>query len=216
MNSVIDVAEFARNQGVSPRRAQQLAASGSVRARKVGSIWLIDEGELASPRRQRRALSGRSAAMLRDAIESGNVNVASGQERARLRQRLNALPSEQAPSLLRDWFRDRHVMVLDLAVNRRDLPGMRNDPRLVLGGISDERAALAEAAEGEAYVGVDEVKAVRADWLLVESDQPNVRLHVVKEAPPRPLPLAWLLADLADRGGPREVEQVRRLLDAHL
>lgn len=107
-------------------------------------------------------------------------------------------------------------MVLDLSLNRRDLPEMRNDPRLVLGGISDERAELAAAAEGEAYVAAGDVEALRADWLLVESGQPNVRLHVVKDEPPRPLPLAWLLADLADRGGPREVEQVRRLLDAHL
>ncbi len=63
------------------------------------------------------------------------------------------------------------------------------------------------------YVSIEDADGLMRDWLLVESDRPNVKLHVVESLPDENrLPLAWVLADLADRGGPREDQRVRDLV----
>ncbi len=84
--------------------------------------------------------------------------------------------------------------------------------RVARGGIRDGGWRVAAAGEAELYVSKSDADSVARKWMLVSSDRPNVRMHVVDELPDGSIPLAWILADLAERGGPRESQQVRELL----
>lgn len=210
--SLVSLPEFAARHGISLRRAEQLAHENRLPAHKVGRIWLVDSARASHVLRKRRPLSQRSADALARALEGKPPSDLDPQERARLRSRVGALREDDASALLRDWMRSRQIEVRDLAVNSRDLPRLLEDNRIVRGGVSDARAGLSAAAEAELYVSADDFPSVERDWLLVPSDRPNVRVHIVDQRPDSPLPLAWLLADLADWGGPRERARIRELI----
>ena len=212
----IGLAEFAREKKISLRRAQQLAARGQINAKKIGNVWLVDSNVLISSLRSRRPLSPRSAAALADALDNRPFPELDSQERSRLRKRLDALAAPDAPELIRDWLSERQLEVRDLAANARDLDLILNDERVARGGISDARSRLSSAGEAELYAAKRDVEPVARKWMLVSSDRPNVRIHVVAELPDGDIPLAWILADLAERGGPRESQQVRELLQGAL
>jgi hypothetical protein len=122
------------------------------------------------------------------------------------------LAGPDSPELIRDWLSERQLEVRDLAANARDLNLLLNDERVIRGGISDPRPRLSSAGEAELYVSKKDADSVARKWMLVPSDRPNVRMHVVAELPDGDIPLAWILADLAERGGPRESQQVRELV----
>lgn len=212
----IGLAEFAHDKKISLRRAQQLAARGQIKANKVGNIWLVDSNVLVSSLRNRRPLSPRSAAALADALDNRPLPELDPQELSRLRKRIDALEGPESPGLIRDWLSKRQIEVRDLAANARDLDHLLNDEGIARGGISDARAHLSSAGEAEIYVPQKDADRFARRWMLVSSDRPNVRMHVVAELPDGNIPLAWLLADLAERGGPRESQQVRELLKSAL
>jgi hypothetical protein len=109
-------------------------------------------------------------------------------------------------------MRSRQHRLVKVAANPADLAEIAGDPRLVPSGISDERSGLSAARELEGYVASDAMPGFLRDNVLIDSDAPNVRLHVVNKLPERPLPLGLLLADLADWNGPREDARVVELL----
>jgi hypothetical protein len=213
--ALMTLTDFARQRNVSVRRAQQLASNGRIDARKIGRMWFVDSPPPPSGIRGRRPLGERSAHALVAALEDLPLPELDGQELARLRRRLESLHGPDAPYLLRDWLRPRQLVVHGAAANARDLPGLMADERVIPGGVSDARARFSSASEAELYVSATDVVALRHDWLLVDSERPNVRMHVVDEMVRPSIPFAWLLADLADQGGPREVERVRELLREH-
>jgi hypothetical protein len=208
----IGLAEFARDKKISLRRAQQLAARGQINASKIGNMWLVDSDILINSLRSRRPLSPRSAAALANALDNRPLPELDPQERSRLRKRVDALAGPDSPELIRDWLSERQLEVRDLAANARDLNLLLNDERVIRGGISDPRPRLSSAGEAELYVSKKDADSVARKWMLVPSDRPNVRMHVVAELPDGDIPLAWILADLAERGGPRESQQVRELV----
>jgi hypothetical protein len=208
----IGLAEFARDKKISLRRAQQLAARGQINASKIGNMWLVDSDILINSLRSRRPLSPRSAAALANALDNRPLPELDPQERSRLRKRVDALAGPDSPELIRDWLSERQLEVRDLAANARDLNLLLNDERVIRGGISDPRPRLSSAGEAELYVAKKDADSVARKWMLVPSDRPNVRMHVVAELPDGDVPLAWILADLAERGGPRESQQVRELV----
>jgi predicted nucleic acid-binding protein len=208
----IGLAEFARDKKISLRRAQQLAARGQINASKIGNMWLVDSNVLINSLRSRRPLSPRSGAALADALDNHPLPELDPQELSRLRKRVDALAGPDSPELIRDWLSKRQVEVRDLAANARDLDQLLNDERVARGGISDARSRLSSAGEAELYVSKRDADSVARKWMLVSSDRPNVRMHVVAELPDGNIPLAWILADLGERGGPRESQQVRELL----
>jgi hypothetical protein len=208
----IGLAEFARDKKISLRRAQQLAARGQINASKIGNMWLVDSNVLINSLRSRRPLSPRSGAALADALDNHPLPDLDPQELSRLRKRVDALAGPDSPELIRDWLSKRQVEVRDLAANARDLDQLLKDERVARGGISDARSRLSSAGEAELYVSKSDADSVARKWMLVSSDRPNVRMHVVDELPDGSIPLAWILADLAERGGPRESQQVRELL----
>ena len=106
---------------------------------------------------------------------------------------------------------------MSLHANVSDLAVLRKDKRLVLSGISDDRAGLSSEHELEAYVDPELSKQLISEYLLVEAKIPkdtNVWLHVARvhaDADGR-APLGLVLADLADHAGPRESQRVKDLL----
>ncbi|MDN5857380.1 MAG: helix-turn-helix domain-containing protein [Pseudonocardia sp.] len=217
----VSVSEAAKRLGVGVQRVHQRIADGSLRAERIGSQWVVDELSLlrvAENTSRGRSLSARSVWAL-VALASGDDDVLqelSSTERARARSRLNqlfvwttqSLSSEQQLGelavMLRGWFRNRAERRLYHAAPA-DLPGMREDKRLALSGLS-AAGGIAAGDVVEGYVAEDVVERLVEDHLLVAAERDaNVVLHVV--APNRvanvssPLLLA---ADLAEHRGPRE------------
>ena len=201
------MSEAARRLGVNRSRVHQRIADGSLRAEKVGMIWLVDAGDLR-PARRSRPMSGRMARALAEMYDGGSPAV-SGAELARLRVKVEALrsgPEEELPAKLSAWLASRAERV-ELAVHPQDLAQLRADRRLALSGISDPRAGLSSPAEVEAYVGREDLGVLADDYFLDlarRPDAPNVVLHVVENPLVEP-PRLFSAADLFDRRGPREV-----------
>jgi len=232
----IGVAEAARRLAVSVARVHQRIADGSLPAVRVGAQWVIDEAALmpvSELRAPGRPLSRRSAWALVAMAERTEAVLGqlAGSERSRARQRLgdllavsasDAVSSEadvqRVAAWLRSVLRSRAVRRLYHAAPR-DLPDLRDDDRLVLSGLSDERSGIAAGDVVEGYVSFNVLPAVVDDHLLSpDRKDSNVVLHVVA-------PDCWyavdgvgpllLAADLAEHRGPREearaVELLRRI-----
>jgi hypothetical protein len=132
----------------------------------------------------------------------------------RLRQARNRLVHSDDPgALLGAWLAVRAQRLLLAAPEPQEL---LQDPRVVASGVSDERSFLSAAHQAEGYVRASDLEELLLDYLLVESSQPNVILHVGPELPPRPLPVLLLAADLVEHDGPRELARARELLRTEL
>jgi len=209
----ISLSQYAVKRGVSQRRAEQLAASGAIMARKVGRIWLVDDRELLRRQRRSRPLSKRVAHALIAELSGREPLPLSPKEQSRQRERLAALHGSEDPSaLLSTWLHARHKRVVRLAANPSDLGDIAADPRAVVSGVSDSRAHLSSKRELEVYVAERDLASFVRENLLVQSASPNVQIHVVDEPIPRPAPLGLVLADLADWNSPREDGRVIELL----
>ena len=99
---------------------------------------------------------------------------------------------------------------------RADVADLLEDSRLMPSGIADPRAGISASGVVEGYVSPAAVDDLIRDYLLVESERPNVWLHVAdipSDASGR-VPLGFVIADLLDHGGPRERSQAANLLAA--
>ena len=103
---------------------------------------------------------------------------------------------------------------MPMKANPVDLRKLQLDDRIFLSGVNDPRGGISASDFVEGYIERISVKQFRKDYLLVDSDAPNVILRIVDIALERPLPVGLVLADLADHNGPREDSQVARLLRA--
>ena len=197
--------------GVSVGRARRLAAEGRIHARIVGGRWLVDAASLPSAPRRSRPMSPRMAWALVVLSDGGKPDWAEPRESYRLRRALERLAADDEPELLlRSWLASR-------ARRRRlsapDAQALRSDARVVLSGLSDERAGLSAVGDVEGYVGADDAGAVIRDHLLIEAGpSSDVVLHVAPVLPEAPVPLLLVAADLADHDGPRELARARELI----
>lgn len=210
----IGVREVSARLGVSPRRVRAMIQRGDLRALSVSGRWVVEEAELVGRggRRVARPMSPRVATALLDLLSGEEPVTLSPSEAWRLRGRRDRLFTDPAPAtLLRAWLRARPRPLL-LAVAPTDLPDLAADPRVVTSGISDQRAEIVAMDRLEGWIARHDLDEVRQEFLLVESDAPNVVLHVAHEAVPAPVPLGWSIADLAQHRGPREEAEVARLL----
>lgn len=209
----MSVADYARQRGVSRQRALAMIRAGQLPAKRVGRAWIIDQKEANLRHSYGRPLGPRMIDALVGALAGRPLADLPSEERHFASKYLERLRDADDPArLLHSWMRSRQRRILNLAANPADLAEIAGDPRLVPSGISDERSGLSAARELEGYVASDDLPAFLRHNLLVESDAPNVRLHVVEKLPDRPLPLGLLLADLADWNGPREDARVVELL----
>ena len=207
----VSVPEAAQMMGVSVARARRLAADGRVRGRLVGGRWLVDAASLPSAPRRSRPMSPRMAWALVVLSDGGRPDWVEPRESYRLRRALERLAADDAPELLlRSWLASR-------AARRRlsaaDGPALRSDGRVVLSGLSDERAGLSAAGDVEGYVLAGDADAVIGDHLLIDAGQSaDVVLHVSPLLPEVPVPLLLVAADLAEHDGPRELARARELI----
>jgi excisionase family DNA binding protein len=232
----ISVAEAARRLGVGVSRVHQRITDGSLLAERIGSQWAVDEASLASAAESRapgRSLSERSvwALVAVSRLDRQQIDVLAPTERARARQRLGhvlaALGSGPTPdedqvrrvaTLLRTMFRNRADRRTYRA-SPRDLPDLRNDPRIILSGLSHPRSGIASADLVEGYATTRAIDAVVEDYLFspaASGRDANAILRVVPErlhhAIHGDLPLLLTAADLADHRSPREEARAAELL----
>lgn len=115
---------------------------------------------------------------------------------------------------LLSWLRGRAARVAYVA-SPTDLSALRADSRLVISGVSHGDSGVEDPRVVEAYVSVGDVDDVVGDhWLEkpMVDERPNVVLHVAPVRPPR-IDAMLLAADLAEHGGPRELQRAHELLD---
>lgn len=209
----LSVSQYAQRRGISRQRALSMIRAGQIDARRIGRSWVVDQRELNQRAAVGRPLGRRMAGILMDAISGRDLASLNAQDRFFAAGYLDRLGSAEEPArLLHSWMKSRQLRVVNVAANPADLGDIARDDRVVASGISDERSEMSAAREFEGYVAAADLDGFLRDNLLVESDSPNVRLHVVDERPARPAPLGLVLADLADWNRPREDGRVIELL----
>jgi hypothetical protein len=208
------IAEYAAKLGVSRAAAYKRVRSGAVGAYRVGSQWVVPEQALAVARPSARPMSPANAVSFLAALSGGDVAMSDPVARRRIAEKVGrVLAGDVDAQRFWSWVRARSPR-LALSANASDLSDLLEDPRLVRSGVSDPRAGLAASAVAEGYVAPEHLGAVLKDYLLVESDRPNVWLHVADVAPDDagPVPIGFVIADLLDHAGPRERGQAESLL----
>ena len=210
----LSVAEYAQRRGISRQRALSMIRAGQISARRIGRSWVIDQRELNQRAAVGRPLGKRMAGILIDAISGGHHESLNAQDRFFAAGYFDRLGSAEDPArLLHSWMKSRQLRVVNVAANPADLGDIARDDRVVASGISDERSEMSAAREFEGYLASADLDGFLRENLLMDSDSPNVRLHVVDERPARPVPLGLVLADLADWNRPREDGRVIELLN---
>ncbi|MBW0252460.1 helix-turn-helix domain-containing protein [Cellulomonas sp. PS-H5] len=201
----VSVREAADALGVSDRRVRQLVASGRIRARRVGSQWLVDGASLPIAPRRSRPLSPTEAWLLLA------TDQAPGARPGRWRDRRDRLRTDPSPeTLLASWAAARGDRLLFAT---REPRGVLDDPAVVRSGLSDPRAGISAADLAEGYVRRDDLDSVRRRHLLrPATGRPDVVLHVVAVLPTDPVPPLVLAADLAEHDGPRELARASELI----
>lgn len=197
--------------GVSAVRARQLVRAGRLRGRQVGGRWVVDVSSIPSAPRRARPMSPRMAWALVEVSERGSADGIGPRELHRLRRALERLAADAEPELLlRSWLAARGDRRLLSAV---EISALRDDPRLVMSGLSDARSGLLAAKSVEAYVHAGDMPSVLRDHLLIDAwPRANVVLHSAPLLPEWPVPALLVAADLADHDGPRELARARELI----
>ena len=206
-------AEFAQQRGISERRVLQLIKQGDVRARRSGGRWFIDAQELNKRANLCRPMSPFMARslilMISGSSEQSDLDPV---QMHRLKKHLAELQAHQHPAwLLSSWLRKRGE-VISLNAKPIDLKKLKSDHRVFLSGLCDPRSGISAIDFAEGYIDKKNVRKLKDEYLLIESDAPNVILRMIDLKLERPLPIGLVLADLADHNGPREDAQVARLL----
>lgn len=88
---------------------------------------------------------------------------------------------------------------------------MAKAPLQVLSRVSSSKSKISDFNFVEAYIEEAFLKGFKKKYLLVDSDKPNVILHLVQELAKDPLPIGYLIANLSEHLGPRERERVKEL-----
>lgn len=213
---VYSVSEYAQKLGVSRAAAYKRVRSGKVGAYRAGSQWVVPEAAVAAPRPDSRPMAPENAIRLLAALSGSRMVIEEPVVRRRIAEKVYQIHAEDFdPQRLWSWVRARSPR-LELSASPADIADLLEDSRLVPSGIVDPRSGLAASAAAEGYVSPADVDAVIDDFLLVESERPNVWIHVAdvpRDASGR-LPIGFVIADLLDHGGPREVDQAAKLLAA--
>ncbi|MFH5877864.1 hypothetical protein [Arthrobacter sp. NA-172] len=118
--------------------------------------------------------------------------------------------------LLKAWL-PRRARRVELDINQADLADLRNDPRVMLSGVSHPSSGLLAGNEAEVYVRDSVAPAVMDDYLLVDpppGTPANVVLHAYDGGIGfdfNEVPILALAADLSERVGVRELAAARNL-----
>lgn len=233
-DDLVSVPEAAAMLGVNRVRVFERIREGSLPAQKVGNRWAIHTSDVrrivhhAGPG---RPLSPKSSWDLLAVAGDCTASELSRSARSRANSRLRELLDQASSAVLDDVvvalgsaLRNRAVRSLYIA-SPRDVPDVRNDPRVYLSGVSLPESNIAAGEVAEGYVSSADLEALVDDYLMSPARRPgaNVILHVVDSRIEHPAIAALdklagsrlaLAADLAEYDGVREkAEAVRRLAD---
>ncbi|MCE1175415.1 MAG: hypothetical protein LWW77_12550, partial [Propionibacteriales bacterium] len=90
--------------------------------------------------------------------------------------------------------------------------GLWDDPDLVPSGISDPRSQMSGGDALEFYAQPGTLEHVMDRHLLVDDPSGQIRLREAPVHLESPVSLLLLVADLVDRGGPRELRRAEDLI----
>lgn len=209
----IGVAQYAERLGVSRAAAYKRVRSGRVGAYRIGSQWVVPEQALAAVKPSSRPMSAPNAVSFLVSLSGGDVDSLDSVVRRRIAGKVAQVRAgEIGLQRLWSWVRARSPR-LALSASPADVSDLLDDPRLVRSGLAEPRAGLAVSGIAEGYVSPADVDELIREYLLVESDRPNVWIHVA-EVPVDAdrIPIGFVIADLLDHGGPRELGRAEQLL----
>lgn len=231
-DALVSVPEAAAMLGVNRIRVFERIREGSLPAEKVGNRWAIhtsDVRRIVHHAGAGRPLSPKSSWDLLAVAGDCTASELSRSARSRANSRLRELLDQASSAVLDDVvvvlgsaLRNRAVRSLYIA-SPRDVPDVRNDPRVHLSGVSLPESNMAAGDVAEGYVSSADLDALADDYLLspARRTDANVILHVVDSHIEHPAidaldklagsPLA-LAADLAEYDGVREKAEAVRLL----
>lgn len=209
---MLSVSEFAAASGMSVARARHLAAGGQVRAEKVGSQWVIADGEVNRWKALRsRPMSQRVAWAAAGMADGMPVDWLESSERSRLRKRLGSLVEPSDPvGQVQAWMRSRGEASWWHA-DAESFPGLAE--RVRLSGVANPGAGLSSGGLVEGYVFPGEMEALVEEFWLVptEPGSGEVVMRVSGFVPER-VPRLMVAADLADHRRSREAAAAERLI----
>jgi hypothetical protein len=209
----LGVAEFAGECSLSSRRVLQLIQAGKINARRSGGRWLIAQEELRYRPAVSRPLSAKMGkALLAYLSGSQWASELDPKSQSRIRDYFSQLKQSQDPAqLLSSWFTGSSKKYLFKASDE-DLMKLRFDKRLILSGISDARAGISDSASLQGFLIQKDFKQVVRDYLLVDSQNPNVQIRITSLKGGAPIPLGFMLLDLAEHKGPRESARLKKMI----
>lgn len=193
------VAEYAREQGVSPARIRQLASAGRIPARRSAGVWLVENSSPTAQRRMSRPLSARMSAGLIALLSGIPLPIAlSSSEVARIRTYIERLRTRNgAEHLMASWLPQRAERV-QLRAPKRNIIHLLTDPHFAPSGVSDARISVRSSILAEGYITSEVLPEIIKRYGMAPAKNINVVLHVTRLAMPNPVPLALSLVDLAE------------------
>lgn len=205
--------EFAIRKKISERRVLQLIGQGDLKARRLSSQWLIDAAELSRRPNSSRPMSPKmSKAFLELLSQKKNQDPLDPSEKSRLKCRLKKMKLDHDPVLLlNSWLRKR-AEIQNYKINLVDLSNLASDLDVIPSGVSDSRSGISSQDFFEGYVLKKDLGKLRRKYFLVASEQPNVILRIVDYELPRPIPIGYVIADLAEHNSARENFQAESLV----
>jgi excisionase family DNA binding protein len=179
--------EAAERLGVSQSRIRALVVSGALRARRVGSVWLVDtdsvdrQNEFIAAGATGRSMAPRVAWGSSDLADGGGAAWLRASERYRLRRSLRETSSID---VLRRRLSGRSRRAARYRVGERDLEEVLRAEGVVRTGVSAASAydlGLGTGGSGDAYVNADVEKALVEGFYLIRSMAGNLTLRIVDE-----------------------------------
>lgn len=211
--------DVASRLGVSEQRVRALLSDGSLEGSKVAGRWFVDplSVQRREPRHNKRGrpLSAANAWAVLFALSGENLSWLPPWDRSRLKQKLRRSWRQWAP---RAQNRARN---LRLRAHPGELERLRNDSKIVLGGVSAARyhgIDILARDEVEGYIEPRHLPQLVRRYKLSESSRPNVVLHVVDDVWPfkrgsRVAPIAAVALDLVESEDARSRRAGMKVLD---
>lgn len=205
--------EFAARKKISERRVLQLISQGDLKARRLSSQWLIDAAELSRRPNSSRPMSPKMSKAFLELLSQKKIqDPLDPAEKSRLNSRIKKMKSDHDPVLLLNSWLRRRAEIQNYKINLMDLPNLARDLDVIPSGLSDSRSGISSQDFFEGYVLKKDLQNLRRKYLLVSSEKPNVILRVVDYELPRPIPIGYVIADLAEHDGAREQSQAESLV----
>ncbi|QDO89572.1 helix-turn-helix domain-containing protein [Ornithinimicrobium ciconiae] len=170
---------------VTPARVRALIAADTLRARRVGTQWLIDidsveqQAALTSAQARGRGMAPRVAWAVGDLVDGGGAQWLSAAERSRLRKRVKGVTKVE---VVQKWLRSRSTRVTRCRIGVSDIEALLAEQGVVRTGVSAASAyglGLGGGASADAYVTKDFEERLTRDFFLIESRTGNLTLRVV-------------------------------------